>query len=126
MSVEAPRFFTRSPFRSGWFLIGTAGCLVYLTCTVLLAYRHRTQISSATASMLAFVGIAVVLSWARVLAFHDSGKALLARSSDRVPEQSALAEALDLAATQVLQDFTLFVVTALTLLAVAARLLRYR
>jgi hypothetical protein len=58
--IDGRKFFSRSPFQSGYFITATSVCLAALTMDIVILYQQWDRLSSFTLSMLCLVAIGVV------------------------------------------------------------------
>jgi hypothetical protein len=69
--ATASRFFARSAFRSGSFIVMTALCFGCIVGELFLAVAFRRRMSEALLMMFVVVAAAVVGSWHRALRYHE-------------------------------------------------------
>src|SRR5208282_3940837 len=70
-AFDGQKFFSRSPFRSGYFLVVTSLCMAGAVYGVSILYRYRHQMpSQGTTSLLVFV-CGFVYPWWRAVRYHE-------------------------------------------------------
>ena len=123
--LDERKLSSRSPFRSGYFLVVTSLCLGGALYGFSILYRFWPRLSSqGTAGLLIFV-CGFVYPWWKTLRYHDRMRELyLEGSVTEVEQGSPLGVALESAAGAIHDSLFYCFVTMLALLAYIEHLLR--
>lgn len=125
MAFDVRLFLTRSPFRSGWFLVITTACLVCLAGIAAIVYQSWGDLRPGTVALLSLAATGILFSWVVVHDLHGKTKEIyLAQLSDRPDEVPTLNRVFEIVAISVLESFVALLPVVLMLLAIIARLLK--
>ncbi len=97
--IDGQRFFSRSPFRSGSFILATSGCLISVLCAVYILYKYWPRLSMFAAAVIWTVGLGLVRTWWRAFQYIGRVRDLYSEGSvGEVEPGSPLDTALGVAA----------------------------
>jgi hypothetical protein len=124
-AFDGQKFFSRSPFRSAYFLVITALCASGTIFGLSILYRYRVLLSTeGMAGFLIFV-CGFLFPWWRVLRYHELVRQLYSEGSvTNVEPGSALDVALGVAAGVIVNSLFYAFATMLALLAYIEHLLK--
>jgi hypothetical protein len=69
--IDGQKFFSRSPFRSGYFLIASLFCFISLLLDAEILFRYWQKLSTFGAGLFWFIGVGLALSWWRAFSYVE-------------------------------------------------------
>jgi hypothetical protein len=63
--IDGCKFFSRSPFRSAYFLLATSVCLAGVLLDIFILYQYWQKLSTYAAAVLWTVGYGLTVAWWR-------------------------------------------------------------
>lgn len=123
--IDGQRFFSRSPFRSVWFVVNTIFALICIALTAFIVYRFGDPLNQHGLPLFSVIMLGTIArTWWATLQNIDRIRQLYAEGSVvEVEPGSPLDVAMGVAAGEMRNDLFTFFLTMVFLLAYALRLL---